>query len=65
MEGQKRSHYRLGKDQAYFLDSTKIRNQLGWEPQVSLDEGLERCAAWCREHLDALRELPQMYRHKP
>lgn len=56
---------RLGKDQAYLLDSTKIKTELGWEPQVSLDQGLARCAAWCKENLAALKQLPQNYEHKP
>jgi nucleoside-diphosphate-sugar epimerase len=27
-----------------------IRSVLGWEPRVSLDEGLERTIAWFRDH---------------
>ena len=29
----------------------KARELLGWEPQVELDEGLERTIAWFREKL--------------
>jgi NAD dependent epimerase/dehydratase len=32
-------------------DNTKIRTLTGWEPQVSLREGLSRTAEWIREHL--------------
>lgn len=56
---------RLGKDQAYLLDSTKIKDELGWQPRVTLEDGLHRCAAWCRENLGELRTLPQIYEHKP
>jgi dTDP-glucose 4,6-dehydratase len=56
---------RLGKDQAYLLDSTKIRTQLGWRDTVSLDEGLARCIRWVNAHLDELRTLPAQYIHKP
>lgn len=56
---------RLGKDQAYLLDSTKIMTELGWRPQVTLEEGLRRCADWCRKNLVELRNLPQIYEHKP
>lgn len=56
---------RRGKDQAYLLDSSKIRAELGWEPKISLDEGLERCGAWCSKYLKTLRELPPAYQHKP
>ncbi len=56
---------RLSKDQAYLLNSDKIATELGWRPQVTLDEGLNRCAAWCRENLHELSALPQVYIHKP
>lgn len=56
---------RLGKDQAYFLDATKIYQELGWSPQINMETGLDRCARWCMENLDVLRQLPQVYSHKP
>ena len=56
---------RLGKDQAYLLESSKIMKELGWSPRVSLEEGLRRCADWCQKNLAELRTLPQVYEHKP
>jgi nucleoside-diphosphate-sugar epimerase len=38
--------------------------ELGWNPQISLDEGLHRCAQWCLNNLAELRLLPQVYEHK-
>lgn len=40
-----------GEIDRQYLDSTAIREQLGWEPQVSLDEGLRRTYAWYEERL--------------
>lgn len=37
------------KDQ--YLDSSKARRVLGWQPKVQLKEGLERTAAWYRNYL--------------
>jgi GDP-L-fucose synthase len=36
------------------LDASRARELLGWEPQVSLREGLERTIAWYREHAGAV-----------
>lgn len=40
-----------GEIDRQYLDSTAIREQLGWAPQVSLDEGLRRTYAWYEERL--------------
>jgi len=39
---------RPGHDRRYSLDSTKIRRQLGWEPQVAFEEGIQRTINWYR-----------------
>jgi len=35
-----------GEIDRQFLDSTAIREELGWQPRVDLDEGLRRAWAW-------------------
>ena len=37
---------RLGHDRRYAIDFTKIRTELGWEPSVSLEQGLQETVAW-------------------
>ena len=39
-------HDRPGHDRRYVLDSSKLRRELGWEPQVSFDDGLRATADW-------------------
>ena len=56
---------RLGKDAAYMLDSSKLRDNLGWKDEVSLDEGLDDCIAWVKSNLEVLRHEPWDYIHKP
>ncbi len=56
---------RLGKDQAYLLDSGKIRKELDWSDTVSLDEGLKETLAWVDSNLSTLKTLPADYIHKP
>ncbi|MBI3162048.1 MAG: SDR family NAD(P)-dependent oxidoreductase [Chloroflexi bacterium] len=36
-------------------DNRLAREKLGWEPQVSLDEGLDQTIEWMRQHLDLYR----------
>lgn len=55
---------RLGKDAAYMLDSTKIRDTLGWSDRISLDQGLDECVAWVDDNLDALKTQKMDYVHK-
>jgi CDP-glucose 4,6-dehydratase len=40
-----------GEIDRQFLDSTAIREELGWSPRVELDEGLRRTWEWYEEHL--------------
>lgn len=37
---------RPGHDARYAIDPTRIRQELGWRPSVSVDEGLRRTVAW-------------------
>ena len=39
-----------GEIDRQYLESTKIREVTGWEPQVDLREGLSRTLEWYREH---------------
>jgi dTDP-glucose 4,6-dehydratase len=55
---------RAGKDAAYRLDSTKIRQELGWTDRASLEQGLEDTMAWVDRCIDTLVALPQEYLHK-
>jgi CDP-glucose 4,6-dehydratase len=40
-----------GEIDRQYLDSTAIRDELGWEPRVGLDEGLRRTWDWYRARL--------------
>jgi dTDP-glucose 4,6-dehydratase len=41
---------RPGHDRRYLLDSSKIRRELGWQPDRMFDEGLRETVAWYAEH---------------
>jgi len=36
-------------------DNTRARTLLGWEPSISLEDGVQRTIDWMREHRDAYR----------
>jgi dTDP-glucose 4,6-dehydratase len=54
---------RPGHDWRYALNIGKIESQLGWRPQVGLEEGLRRTIAWYLGHEDWLNRVrSQAYR---
>lgn len=56
---------RRGKDQAYGLDSSKLRSELGWEDRISLERGIDETVKWIMEYREQLEKLPMNYIHKP
>jgi dTDP-glucose 4,6-dehydratase len=56
---------RPGKDTAYRLDSSKLRNQLGWRDTVSLQQGIDDVIAWAERFREQIPKLPTRYEHKP
>ena len=56
---------RLGKDAAYLLDSTKAKEELSWEDQISLEQGIDETIAWVKDNLEELKKQPFNYIHKP
>jgi dTDP-glucose 4,6-dehydratase len=52
---------RLGQDSRYWLDSTAIRNDLGWTPKTGLEDGLAEMVAWGRKYADRLKDWPVDY----
>lgn len=52
---------RLGQDSRYWLDSSAIKRDLGWEPRISLEEGIKEMVEWGKTYLDQLRDWPMDY----
>ncbi len=62
---------RLGHDMRYAIDSRKLQRELGWEPSLQFEEGIERTVRWYldnQEWMDNVtsgeyeRYYEQMYR---
>ena len=41
---------RLGHDARYAIDSTKLQKELGWEPSLQFEEGIEKTIRWYLEN---------------
>jgi dTDP-glucose 4,6-dehydratase len=52
---------RLGQDSRYWLDSSAIKRDVGWEPQIGWQEGLAEMVAWGRKYFDTLNDWPTDY----
>jgi dTDP-glucose 4,6-dehydratase len=48
---------RPGHDARYSLDSTKIRNELGWRPQENFADGIRRTVNWYLQNVEWWRPL--------
>ncbi|WP_298295233.1 dTDP-glucose 4,6-dehydratase [uncultured Litoreibacter sp.] len=48
---------RPGHDLRYAIDPTRIRDELGWRPSVTLEQGLEKTVNWYLENEDWWRAL--------
>lgn len=41
---------RLGHDRRYAIDYSKAEKELGWQPQISFEEGMKRTILWYQEN---------------
>ncbi len=48
---------RPGHDKRYAIDASKINKELGWEPSVTFEEGLEKTIDWYLENEDWLKNV--------
>lgn len=48
---------RAGHDLRYAIDSRKLKNELGWEPSLQFEEGIEKTVRWYLENQQWLDDL--------
>ena len=48
---------RAGHDQRYAIDASKLKNELGWTPSVTFEEGLEKTVDWYLENDEWLNDV--------
>lgn len=49
---------RAGEDAEYWLDSSKIKRDVGWRETVSLEQGIDDMIAWGRKYLPQIQDEP-------
>jgi dTDP-glucose 4,6-dehydratase len=54
---------RLGQDRAYTLNSAKARKKLGWNPSISLIDGLSEVISWIETDWEKIKSMPHEYIH--
>jgi len=48
---------RLGHDRRYAIDAGKVETELGWKPQTSWEDGLQKTIEWYRENTEWVRRI--------
>nr|WP_299034140.1 dTDP-glucose 4,6-dehydratase [uncultured Tenacibaculum sp.] len=48
---------RAGHDYRYAIDSSKLKNELGWEPSLQFEEGIEKTVKWYLENEDWVQHV--------
>lgn len=56
---------RLGQDAVYEIDSTKVRDEFGWRPLISFEDGVQEIVAWIDKYWPQIQDAPHEYIHRP
>jgi dTDP-glucose 4,6-dehydratase len=48
---------RLGHDRRYAIDPTKIKNELGWEPETRFEQGIKQTIDWYLENQKWMKKV--------
>jgi dTDP-glucose 4,6-dehydratase len=50
-------HDRPGHDRRYAIDTTKVKRELGWQPAVTFEEGLQQTVRWYLDNEKWVRDV--------
>ena len=48
---------RAGHDLRYAIDSSKLKDELGWQPSLQFEEGIEKTVAWYLDNKEWLENI--------
>ena len=52
---------RKTEDNQYWIDSSKIKKELKWKPNMSLEDGIAETIKWVKDHQDELSKEDQFF----
>lgn len=52
---------RMGQDMRYWLDSSLIEHDIGWKPEISLEDGIQTMVDWGLKYKDQIKDLPNHF----
>jgi CDP-paratose 2-epimerase len=52
-----RADWRPGDQKVFYADFRKAQSDLGWEPKIGLEDGIERLVAWVKENKNLFASL--------
>ena len=55
---------RSTEDARYWIDSSKIKSEMGWEPKISLKDGIKDVINWIQKYKDLLEDEPKKFELK-
>jgi len=55
---------RIGQDTAYVIDSSKARQEFGWRPEITFEEGISGVIKWVEDNWEEIQREPLQYIHK-
>ena len=55
---------RPGQDAAYVIDSGRARRAFGWQPRVTLEQGLSEVVDWVEGNWKDIETMPLAYQHR-
>lgn len=50
---------RLGHDRRYAIDSTKIQQELGWNPEMNFEQGIKNTIKWYKNNSEWIKNLAE------
>lgn len=55
---------RTGHDIRYWLDDSRARAELNWQPRISFEDGVDEVIAWIKENIGEVQKEPLVYSHR-